>query len=430
MSRSPDRDLELRCVRLGFIPLTDCAVLVAAREQGFFARHGLDVRLCREPSWANIRDKVDSGALDGAHMLAPMALAAGQGVPGAGIRPITTAFSLGLNGNAITVSRGLYQRLQEADPVAMATRPITARALKTIIAADQRAGRPPLTFATVFSFSAHDLQLRYWLAAAGIDPDRDVRLVVIPPPRVADHLEAGLIDGYCVGEPWNSQAVARASGCILISGHELWNNAPEKVLGMTEAWADAHPRTHRALIMALLEAAAWLDDPVNRPQAVECLADEAYVDVPAELIARAMIGEVVYEPGSAPRSQPDFHVFSRYAANFPWLSHAVWFMTQMVRWGLIEHPADWLQAARRVYRPDRYREAAQELGWPSPSRDTKLEGEHPDPWTLAQAGHSLILGPDRFFDGRVFDPQAADRYLGSFVPFPVSDSSLSSQESS
>ena len=244
--------LEQRRVRLGFIPLADCAVLIAAQEQGFFARHGLAVQLVREPSWANIRDKVDSGALDGAHMLAPMVLAAGRDVSGAGVRPLVTAFSLGLNGNAITVSRALHARMSEADPAAMAEQPCTARALRAVIAADRRAGRAPLTFATVFTFSAHDLQLRDWLCAVGIDPDRDVRLVVIPPPQMADHLEAGLIDGYCVGEPWNSQAVARGIGCIVISGYEFWNNAPEKVLGVTRDWAEAHPRTHLTLLMALL----------------------------------------------------------------------------------------------------------------------------------------------------------------------------------
>ncbi len=408
------QNLELSHVRLGFIPLTDCAALVVAQERGLFRRHGLTVRLCREPSWANIRDKVDSGALDGAHMLAPMALAAGQGMPGAGIGPVVTAFSLGLNGNAITVSRALHQRMLEADPHAMAERPCTARALKAVIEADRHAGRPVLTFATVFSFSAHNDQLRYWLSAAGIDPDCDVRLMVIPPPQMTDHLEAGLIDGFCVGEPWNSQAVARGIGCILISGYELWNNAPEKVLGVTRAWAEAHPNTHRALILGLLEAAQWLDEPGHRAEAADLLAQEAYVNVPAELIRRSMTGQMIHVPGEAPRALPDFHVFFRYAANFPWISHGLWFLTQMVRWGRLEPPADWQRAAAQVYRPDLFREAAAVLGLPVPAVAMKTEGVHPLPWSFTDASQPIAMGPDRFLDGRIFDPRAPRAYLNEF----------------
>jgi len=424
------QDLEQRRVRLGFIPLTDCAVLVAAQEKGFFAGHGLEVQLVREPSWANIRDKVDSGALDGAHMLAPMALAAGQDVSGAGVRPIVTAFSLGLNGNAITVSRTLHARMIEADPAAMAEQPCTARALKAVVDADQRAGRAPLTFATVFTFSAHDLQLRDWLCAAGIDPERDVRLVVIPPPQMADHLEAGLIDGYCVGEPWNSQAVERGIGCIVISGYEFWNNAPEKVLGVTRDWAEAHPRTHLTLLMALLEAAQWLDEPEHREPAATWLAEEAYVRAPLDAVRRAMTGQMIYVPGEAARAQPDFHVFHRYAANFPWRSHAIWFLAQMARWGRIERPADWLAAAREVYRPDRYRAAAEALGMPSPQGDLKTEGSHALPWTLADATAPLTLGADRFFDGRLFDPLAPEAVPDRLTASPFTDSSCNPQERS
>lgn len=424
------RDLEQRRVRLGFIPLTDCAVLVTAQEMGFFARHGLEVDLMREPSWANIRDKLDSGALDGAHLLAPMALVAGQDIPGAGVQPLVTAFSLGLNGNAITVSRALYARMVEADPKAMAEQPCTARALKAVVEADQRAGRAPLTFATVFTFSAHDLQLRDWLCAAGIDPDRDVRLVVIPPPQMADHLEAGLIDGYCVGEPWNSQAVARGVGCIVISGHEFWNNAPEKVLGVTRDWAEAHPRKHGALLMALLEAAQWLDAPAHRETAAAWLAEETYVRAPLDAVRCAMTGQMVYVPGEAPRALPDFHVFHRYAANFPWRSHAVWFLAQMARWGRIARPADALAMAREVYRPDLYRAAAESLGMASPRSDLKTEGGHAGPWMLADATAPLTLGADRFFDGRLFDPLAPEATTDRLGTSPLTDTPCNSQERS
>ena len=191
-------ELEKRELTLGFIPLTDCAPLVVAKEKGYFEQYGLDVALSKETSWANIRDKVSIGILDGAQMLAGMPIAMSLGIcPMA--KPMVTALSMDLNGNAITVSNELFNRMQEIDPKGMAERPISARALKRVIEADKAAGQEPLTFAMVFPFSSHNYELRYWMAAAGIDPDKDVRLVVVPPPQMVGNLEKGAIDGYCVG---------------------------------------------------------------------------------------------------------------------------------------------------------------------------------------------------------------------------------------
>lgn len=405
---------ERRELTLGFIPLVDCAALVAARELGFFSRHGLEVTLSPEASWASIRDKVAVGALDGAHMLAGMPIAATLGVGGRA-QPMVTAFSLGLNGNAITVSAALYRRMHELDAACLETRPVTARALKAVIEADRAAGRRRLAFASVFPVSMHNYQLRYWMAAAGIDPDRDVHLTVVPPPQMVEALAAGEVDGYCVGEPWNACAVSRGLGRALISGYEIWNNAPEKVLGVTRDWAERHPATHTALVKALLEAAAWADRPENRPELADLLVGGGYVKAPRDAVLLSLLGAHRFDAAEFPVALPDFHVFHRYLANFPWRSHAVWLVTQMQRWGQASPAVDAGTVARSVYRSDLFRVAAAELGVPAAPLDTKPEGAHAGPWTLAATTGAVTMGADRFFDGRAFDPDDPHGYLAGFA---------------
>lgn len=397
----------------GIIPLTDCAPLAVAVEKGYFRKYGVNVTLSREPSWANIRDKVAVGALDGAQMLAGMPIAATLGL-GTPAKPMITAFSMDLNGNAITVSNSLYTRMLEADPEGMRERPLSARPLKKVIDQARTAGRPPMTFATVFPFSKHNYEIRYWMAAAGIDPDRDVRLIVVPPPQMVANLESRNIDGYCVGEPWNARAVMAGIGHALITSHEIWSNCPEKVLGVSKEWAERHPNTHRAVLMALLEAAQWMDKPENRNEVARLISSPSYVDAPEEVVRMSMTGTFNYSPGSAPKPLPDFNVFHRYAANFPWRSHAVWFLTQMIRWGQITEPVAIQAIASAVYRPDLYRDAAAHVGVAVPKFDFKVEGAHSAPWTLEQASAPIAMGPDRFFDGRIFDPARPVEYLGNF----------------
>jgi len=231
-------------LRLGFIPLTDCAPLVVAQDLGLFAEEGLNVTLSREASWATVRDKVAVGALDGAHMLAPMALASPLGVDGAGdARPMIAPLALNLNGSAITVSTALAAALREIDPEGMAARPITARPLARLVARSRAQGAPPLTFAVVFPYSMHAYQLRYWMAQAGIDPDLDVRLVVTPPPRMVEQLRLGGIDGFCVGAPWNAVAAQEGLGEMLIKASEFWPGSPDKVFGVKALWARERPDT-------------------------------------------------------------------------------------------------------------------------------------------------------------------------------------------
>ena len=406
--------LEKSALTLGMVALTDCAPLVVALEKGFFARHGLTVHLSCEASWATIRDKVALGALDGAQMLAGMPLAATLDIGGA--QPdIVTAFSMDLNGNAITVSNALYARMCAADAAAMRSPATTAHALRRVIDADRAAGRPTMTFAMVFPVSTHNYQLRYWMAAAGIDPQRDVRLVVIPPAHMVANLEAGTIDGYCVGEPWNQRAVEWGVGRVLTTGYELWNNAPEKVFGVTRAWAEAHPTTHRAVVAALIEAARWLDAAENRAEVVDMIAAKHYVNAPPAVVGQSMNGTWRYARDTAPVAMPDFNVFYRYAATFPWRSHAVWLLTQMVRWGQLDPAVDYRRVAESVYRCEVYRAAAAALGIATPDEDYKAEGAHDGAWTLASASGPMAMGADRFFDGMRFDPARPAEYLAGFA---------------
>lgn len=386
-------------MRIGFIALTDCAPLIVAQEKGFFTRHGLRVTLMREPSWANMRDKVALGALDAAHMLAPMPLAATVGA-GGWKKPQVTSFVLALNGNAVTISSKLWNRLVGIEPNLPHAREESGNVLRRLIAADRKAGRPQLTFATVFNFSSHQIQLRYWLASAGIDPDHDVNLVIVPPPQMTDRLAAGEIDGFCVGDPWNSLAVLRGVGRILISGYEIWNNRMEKVVGANRDWVERNPLTHKAMLMALIEAAEWLDRPENRLEGVEIMARPDYIGPEAaEAIRLGMLGILRYGPDIGPEHMPDFHVFSRYAANFPWRSQAEWYLSEMRRWKLIDPATDIPGTADAVFRPDLYREAAAALDRPFPLIDRKPEGLHAGPWMLAQASAPIPMGADLFFDG-------------------------------
>lgn len=407
MARRPARAKTVRAaipavltpMRIGFIALTDSAVLIAAKEKGFFARQGLDVTLVREPSWANMRDKVALGALDAAHMLAPMPLAATLGA-GGWKKPQITSFVLNLNGNAVTISTRLWNRLIDAEPALVQDRLEAGNVLRRLITADRKAGRDKLTFATVFNYSSHQIQLRYWLASAGIDPDRDVNLAVVPPPQMTDRLAAGEIDGFCVGDPWNSLAVLRGVGRILISGYEIWNNRMEKVIGVNRDWVERNPLIHKQMLMALIEAAEWLDRPENRLEGVEILARPDYIGPQAaEAIRLSMLGVVRYGLDVSPEHMPDFFVFSRYSANFPWRSQAEWYLTEMRRWKLIDPATDISAVADAVYRTDLYREAAAALDKPFPLIDRKPEGLHAGPWQLAQASAPIEMGADLFFDG-------------------------------
>lgn len=402
--------LEKTRLDLGFIPLSDCAPLAVAYEKGFFERHGLRVTLHREASWASIRDKTMLGLFDAAHMLYPMPIALTLGVGGVQC-PMVSAICLSLGGNAITVSNRLYAEMSGAAGDFSANRVSSAAALKKAIEARQVAGKGPLRFGVVFPTSTHHYELRFWMASAGIDPDNDVQIMVVPPPEMPGAMRNGKIDGYCVGEPWNSFAVERGWGKTLITKHGLWNNGPEKVLGTTKKWADAHPSTHRALVRSVLEACAWADREENREEVAGMISQPSYIDAPVETVRVSMLGRFRYDLDRVVERHPDFMSFHRYATNFPWHSHAKWFMTQMLRWNQLEAAPDYGAAAERVMLTGLFRDAAEELGVSAPLIDEKPEGVHAGPWVLEHATAPITMGSDLLLDGVRFDPSRPMDYL-------------------
>lgn len=389
--------LEKNAVTVGFVPLTDCAPLAVAKEKGFFARNGLEVTLSKEPSWANIRDKLALGLCDAAHMLAGMPLANSIGIGGVQL-PTITALSLGLNGDAVTVSETLYRQLGD-----ISAAPAAATALRDLITIRQTKGLPKLRLAMVYLYSSHHYLLRYWLASADVDPDRDVELCVVPPPQMVAQLKAGLIDAFCVGEPWNTQAMALQVGRILVSSHQIWNNHPEKVLGVTRQWAETHPETHKTLLKALIEASRWLADPANGPELLAIMTQAQYLGLPEAVLQPSLSGG------------DGCNVFHRYAATFPWVSHAEWFLTQMIRWGQLDRPIDLAATASAVYRPDIYREAAREIGEPHPLLDRKAENRHAENWLLHESTQPITMGADKFCSDRDFPGNGMLSYIESFA---------------
>jgi nitrate/nitrite transport system substrate-binding protein len=405
--------LEQPNVKLGFIALTDCAPLVVAQELGYFSHEGLDVTLSREASWANVRDRLAAGLIDGAHMLGPMAVAQSLGLGGERT-PIVAPMALNLNGSAITVSAAVAQSLRALDPTGMAMRPRTAKGLRRLIDQRRVQGLAPLTFAVVFPYSIHNYELRYWLAAGGVHPDRDIRLTVVPPSRLVDKLAAGEIDGFCVTAPWNGLAVSEGIGEIMLYASEWWGATPDKVFGLARGWAERRPKTVRALMRALLRAAAWADAPEHRAEVAALLSRPEFVGAPEAVLRLSLLGSPPLAPGRPGDSSADYIVFHRYAASFPWRSHALWFLTQMIRWGQAPRSADFAAAAA-VYDPDLLREVAAEVGQTAPTIDMKTEGGHRRPWTLEQATAPLSMAADAFFDAAAFDPSQPLAYVDAFA---------------
>ncbi|HEU0223779.1 MAG TPA: CmpA/NrtA family ABC transporter substrate-binding protein [Paracoccaceae bacterium] len=413
-------ELEKDELTFGFIKLTDMAPLAIAYEMGFFEDEGLFVTLEPQANWKVLLDRVISGELDGAHMLAgqPIAATIGFGTEA----HIVTPFSMDLNGNAITVSNAVWEEMKPNIPLdaeGKPQHPIPAAALKPVVEKYRAEGRP-FNMAMVFPVSTHNYELRYWLAAGGIKPgyyspenvtgqiDADVLLSVTPPPQMPATLEAGTIYGYSVGEPWNQQAVFKGIGVPVITDYEIWQNNPEKVFGITAEFAEAHPNTTIALTKALIRAAIWLDenDNANRPEAVEILARSEYVGADAEVIANSMTGTFEYEKGDK-REVPDFNVFFRYHATYPFYSDAVWYLTQMRRWGQIPEakPDAWYgETARKVYRPDIYLEAARMLV------EEGLASEADFPWD----SDGYRAPQSGFIDGLIYDGRKPNAYLDQF----------------
>ncbi|QIB65755.1 CmpA/NrtA family ABC transporter substrate-binding protein [Kineobactrum salinum] len=384
---------ERTALRLGFLRLSDSAPLIMARELGLYQKYGLQVDLLREVSWANVRDKLVSGDLDAAHMLAPLPLATALGAGGMRADMIT-ALVLSLNGNAITVSPGLALEIagRGGDPLQSARS--TATALGRYLR--ETTPQPELTFATVHPFSCHTFQLRLWLQAGGIAPERDVRIIVLPPEQMVDSLARGIIDGYCVGEPWNSVAVQYGVGAVQVTGHQVWNNAIEKVLGVTAQWHKLHPGTHLRLRLALMEACTWLAHPANRVDTARILAQPEYLDMPRDQLLPSLTGQLQFVKGQPARELPEFHVFGRYQAGFPWRSHGEWLLQQTgAVLGKTLAPERIKALVQQTFRTDLYREAARYLDLPCPSGDYKPVNRHNSAWELEPG---IELGPDMMLE--------------------------------
>ncbi|HEY8124859.1 MAG TPA: CmpA/NrtA family ABC transporter substrate-binding protein [Methylocystis sp.] len=371
-------------VKIGFIPLVDAAALLIAAHKGFAKAEGLDVELIREASWANIRDKLAIGRFDAAHLLAPMAVASTLGLGHVRV-PLVAPMNLAMNGNAIAVSTALHAELSAEGEVAHPAQ--TARALAKLVARRKAEGREPLTFGMTFPFSTHNYQLRYWMAEGGIDPDEDLRLIVLPPPYMVENLARGQLDGFCVGAPWSSVAVDAGIGVILHFGCEIFECAPEKVLALRESFADDDRDLVAALIRALDRGAGFVDDPHNLDEVSQILARPEYVGVDAEIIRRVLRGNLRISKRDE-RHAGNYLLIGKDEAMRPDPRQAEWIYAQMLRWGQTPYSPALADQAKRVLRPDLY--------------DAAIDRAHIQREIGAFAGHS--------FDGRSY----AD-YLAGFA---------------
>ena len=414
-------DLEKDELTVGFIKLTDMAPLAVAYENGYFEDEGLFVTLEAQANWKVLLDGVIDGQLDGAHMLAgqPLAATIGYGTKA----HIITPFSMDLNGNAITVSNEIWEKMKPNVPKMGDGRPqhpISASALKPVVE-DYKDQGIPFNMGMVFPVSTHNYELRYWLAAGGLQPGyysdqdisgqigADVFLSVTPPPQMPATMEAGTIFGYCVGEPWNQQAVFKGIGVPVITDYQLWKNNPEKVFGISAEFAKENPNTTLAMTKALIRAAIWLDENenANRPEAVEMLSRSEYVGADYEVIANSMTGTFEFEKGDK-RDIPDFNVFFRHNATYPYYSDAIWYLTQMRRWGQIAEPKsdEWfVDTAKEVYRPDLYLAAAKMLV------DEGTADAADFPWD--SDGFKAPTPAEDIIDGIAYDGRAPNAYLDS-----------------
>jgi nitrate/nitrite transport system substrate-binding protein len=367
-------------LRFGIIALTDCSPLVIAHEKGFFKKHGINATIAKGASWAAIRDMLSNGDIQGTHMLTGMPIASTMGLLGAPRKPMVIPWMLNRNGQSITLTAALKGKVQ-ADPKALAPLALAAKAKGT-----------PMTFAMTFPPGTHAMWMRYWLAAGGINPDKDVALITIPPPQMVANMKVGKMDGFCVGEPWNARAISDGIGFTALNTQDIWKDHPEKVCAFTAEFAEKNPKTVKAVLKALHEASVWLDDLKNRPEQAEIVSRPTYINCPKELILGRMLGKYDFGDGRK-KDDPNYMIFSARNCNYPQPKYAVWWLTQFRRWGMVPSAPDYKKIASEVMRPDLYEEAMKEIGYKHGGRND---------------------GPETFFDGKVFDPKNAEAYATSF----------------
>jgi two-component system, oxyanion-binding sensor len=368
-------------VRIGFIPLVDATVLLVAVDQGFAAAEGLSVELVREVSWSNVRDKLNIGLFDAAHLLSPVAIASSLGIGHVRV-PLVVPFNLGINGNAITVSPRLFAMLSDASDGDLTDPKVSARALARVVSARKMRDLDPLTFGMTFPFSNHNYQLRYWMAAGGVDPDEDVRLVVLPPPYMVESLASGHVDGFCVGAPWNSVAVDLGVGNILHFGCEIMTRVSEKVLALRERWAEENPGALVALVCAFARASEFADKADNRARVAEIVSQR--LGTTPELVVRTLSGSLKTKPAGAVRKNDRYIVIGGDGANRPNPVQAAWAYAQIVRWGQAPLSEELRRTAECVFRPRLY--------------DNAFGRPHSSGYDDDRGGIGAFIGPD--FDAR------------------------------
>jgi two-component system, oxyanion-binding sensor len=388
--------MSMIAVRVGFLPLIDAALPILARELGFAEEEGLALDLVRDMSWATVLDRLLYGHSDAAHLVAPLAIATSLGL-GRPAVPLSVPFVLGLNGNAVTLRPELAAQVTN---VGLPGDIKTVGCKLAALASAKKAAGTPLRLGVVHRYSSHNYMLRYWLMGSGLNPNQDVEIVTIAPPFSADALEAGEVDGICVGAPWNSV------GVVVATTSQIWRRGVEKVLAMKSARMDSEPELTQPLIRAMYKAGAAFVDPGRVDQITEILARAEYLDGSADAIKRVVRDQVLFAHGHNPVHVPDFMFQHREAANFPWVSQAAWLYAQMCAAGhAVADSADF-ELAQGVFRPDIYRAALRTMGVPLPGASAKLEGAISDPLGVGTTQGRLILGADGFFDGQCFDPEA------------------------
>lgn len=372
---------ETTAIRFGIIALTDCSSIVMAHELGLFKKYGIESTVSKEASWAVIRDRLSLGENQATHMLYGMPYASTMGLFGAPKKPMIIPFAINHNGQAITLhikylGRGVKQPQQ----------------LKPVVEEAKQKGSP-LTFAMTFPPGTHAMWVRYWLGAGGINPDKDISLITIPPPQMVANLKVDKMDGLCVGEPRNARAVFDKIGYTVITSQKIWKDHPEKVLAFTEEFAEKNPKTVRATLRAMIEASQYVDSLENREKVADVVSQPQYINCPKEVILGRLLGKYDYGNGGPVEEDPDYMTFFVRHTNFPWKSHGVWWLSQFRRWGMVQGPPDYDGLVNRVHRPDVYRAVAKEMGVEAPAEDFKTE-------TL--------------FDGVPFDPAEPEAYARSF----------------
>lgn len=397
-------------INSGFLPLTDAAILIIAKEMGFAEEQGIALNLLRETSWANIRDRLAVGQFEVAHCLAPMPIASNLGLTPFST-PLIAPMALGMGGNAVTVSHDIYEQMCAAGYDGQLDAALAGRYFQNVVAELQRTGARKLNLGVVHQFSAHNFELRYWLSSMGISPDQDVQIKIIPPLLMADALNAGQIDGFCVGEPWNSLAVSKSFGKVITTKTAIWASSPEKVLAVQSDWADKNQDAMQALLVSLVKAAKWCSAKQNSEKLAKILSTEPYLNMSMELVLGALNGSLSSSVSIGANDKLPFLEFYDNAATFPWQSHALWLYSQMVRWGHIEHSAENADMARSSFRPDIYRAALKSTDAIIPSGNSKVEGALKTRTAVGAASNTLYLGPDGFFDDNIFDPDQIDRYI-------------------